>query len=132
MEAVGRRCGQVVLLRSPFIVMVSLIGGEDEERLTAEVGQGPSDISLGAALQFVGLLVVPARGEAAEFVHIEHGDDNQHEEPERGMEDIAAELAGSCVVGRPARPASVLTLGMLSSRTARDSVVLEQSPGRVT
>jgi hypothetical protein len=34
-------------------------------------------------------------------VHIEHGDDNQHHEPERGMEDIAAKSAGSGVIGRP-------------------------------
>jgi hypothetical protein len=40
-------------------------------------------------------------GEAASFVHIEHGDDNQHHEPERGMEDITAKSAGSGVIGRP-------------------------------
>jgi hypothetical protein len=34
-------------------------------------------------------------------VHIQHGDDNQHKKPERRMEDIAAESAGSGVVGCP-------------------------------
>jgi hypothetical protein len=32
-------------------------------------------------------------------VHIEHGDDNQHHEPERGMEDITAKSASSGVIG---------------------------------
>ena len=32
---------------------------------------------------------------------IEHGDDNQHHEPERGMEDITAKSAGN---GRPESP----------------------------
>jgi hypothetical protein len=45
--------------------------------------------------------MLPVRGEAAGFVHVEHGDDNQHEEPEGRMEDITAELAGSGIVGRP-------------------------------
>jgi hypothetical protein len=36
-------------------------------------------------------------------VHIEHGDDNQHKETERGMEDITAKSAGSGVVGRPCK-----------------------------
>jgi len=38
-EAVGRQRSEVVLLRLPFIVGVS-IGGEDDKRLTVEVGQG--------------------------------------------------------------------------------------------
>jgi hypothetical protein len=90
--------------------------------------------------QFVGLLVLPVRGEAAAFMHIERGDDNQHEEPERGMEHIAAELAGSGVVGRPCEAGQRADAQHIE-RDGRDSVVstkamttqsgFEQSPGRV-
>jgi hypothetical protein len=43
------------------------------------------------------LLVLPVRGKAAWFVQIEHGDDDQHEEPKGGIVDIG-ESAGSGVV----------------------------------
>jgi hypothetical protein len=49
-EAVGRQCGQAVLLRLPFIVGVS-IGGVDAERLTAEVGQGRRLVNRGGAFE---------------------------------------------------------------------------------
>ena len=39
-ETVGRQCGQVVLLGLPLIIVVSLVSGDDDQRLTVEVGQG--------------------------------------------------------------------------------------------
>ena len=48
-EAVSRQRGEVVLLRLPFIVGVS-IGGEDDKRLTGEVGQRRRMLHRGGAL----------------------------------------------------------------------------------
>ena len=42
-------------------------------------------------------------------MHIEHGDDNQHKETERGMEDITASRLAAASSAVRAKPARVLT-----------------------
>ena len=59
-----------------------------DSRILGRRSGGSSGATSRAAFRLLGLLVLPIRGEAAWFVHIEHGDDNQHHEPERGMEAI--------------------------------------------
>jgi len=100
-------------------------------RILGRRSGGSSGATSRAALRLLGLLVLPIRGEAAWFVHIEHGDDNQHHEPERGMEDVGASGAAiddhlTCLGRRGRYPWSKSN----SSRTPGPLRALSQSQSR--